>query len=72
MVNDDNTSIARAAITLKPSVYMGNPNPNVHLKSNATANEITKLIMIITSSLSSKVAALNKEICTPKYTTNFS
>ena len=45
MVNDDNTSIARAAITLKPSVYMGNPNPNVHLKSNATANEITKLII---------------------------
>ena len=53
-------------------MYMGNPNPNpnVHLKSNATANEITKLIMII--SLSSKVAALNKEICTPNYATNFS
>ena len=49
MVIDDNTSIVRAVITLKPSVYMGNPNPNpnpnVHLKSNATANEITKLII---------------------------
>ena len=64
IVIDDNTSIARAVITLKPGIWV--INANVHLKSNAPANDITKLII----SLSPKVAELNRNICIQRTSVN--